>query len=75
MLSEYKVQEEIINIAQAPMDPGVKFSNLSHDQVGELSWKDGKFEFKGNAEESAKLFFNWLKPLMEEYMKELKNGR
>lgn len=36
--------------------------------VGKLSWVDGVFRFEGNAEESAKVFFEYLKRLIDEYI-------
>jgi len=45
--------------------------------VGELSWSTGKFVFTGNADESAKVFFEYfLKSLVDEYIEErLKSGK
>ncbi len=36
------------------------------DLVGTLSWDNGVFTFEGNADESAKLFFDNLKHLFEQ---------
>jgi len=40
-------------------------------EVGRLEWETGKLEFKGDAEESAKVFFNeFLKPIVDVYIDE-----
>ena len=36
--------------------------------IGRLDWNDGVMKFTGNAEESAKIFFDFLKPMMDSYM-------
>ena len=37
--------------------------------IGKLDWSDGVLKFTGDAEESAKLLFEFLKPAMDQYMK------
>lgn len=38
-------------------------------EVARLEWPDGKFRFVGDAEESARIFFDGvLKPLVDEYI-------
>ena len=37
--------------------------------VGTLDWSDGVLKFTGDAEESAKLLFSFLKPMMDQYLK------
>jgi hypothetical protein len=40
------------------------------DNVGRISWEKGVMIFEGNAEESAKIFFEgWLKQFVDEYIK------
>ena len=40
-------------------------------EVGRLEWKTGKLIFTGDAEESAKVFFNqFLKPMVDAYIEE-----
>ena len=39
------------------------------DNVGKISWKEGTMIFEGDADESAKMFFEgFLKPLIDEYI-------
>ena len=46
------------------------------DDVGSLTWEDGKMRFEGNAEESAKIFFDYfLKPMVDGYIKSELNKR
>ncbi len=39
-----------------------------HEEVGVLSWENGHFTFKGKAEESARVFFDFLKPLINAWI-------
>jgi len=40
-------------------------------ELGRLEWKTGKLIFTGDAEESAKVFFNeFLKPMVDQYIEE-----
>jgi len=44
-------------------DPPVSNNLTFHDnekEIGRLSWDDGIFKFEGKAEESAKVFFDFL---------------
>ncbi len=47
------------------------------DNVGKISWEEGTMTFEGNADESARMFFEgFLKPLVDEYIEsELEEGR
>lgn len=38
----------------------LNFSDKDGVKIGELDWSSGKFVFFGNAEESAKIFFDYL---------------
>jgi len=38
-------------------------------EIGRLDWNYGVMKFNGNAEESARVFFEWLKPYMDDYLK------
>lgn len=38
-------------------------------EIGRMEWNDGVMKFTGKAEESAKVFFEYLKPLMDDYLK------
>ena len=38
------------------------------DNIGELTWENGHLEFEGDIEQSAQIFFEWLKPLVAEYI-------
>ena len=44
------------------------------DEVGRLSWNKGKFEFEGDMDESARIFFDYLKGYVDSYLQEHKNG-
>lgn len=39
------------------------------NEVGWLDWSTGEFEFRGDLDESAKVFFEYLKMLVDEYIK------
>ena len=43
------------------------FTNLDGD-VGKISWDGGVFEFTGKADESAKVFFDFLKQYVDAYL-------
>jgi hypothetical protein len=43
------------------------------NEVGELSWDSGTLEFEGSAEESAKIFFDWLKHYVDMYIEQQLN--
>ena len=46
------------------------------DDIGKITWEDGKMRFEGNAEESAKIFFDcFLKPMVDEYIESELNKR
>ncbi len=50
------------------MAPGVicfNFSDKDYKEVGQLCWEKGKFTFTGEADESAKLFFEYVKKHFE----------
>lgn len=47
--------------------PTVTFSQDNKD-IGTLSWEGGKFHFEGDAEESAKVFFDFLRPYIDNYI-------
>lgn len=47
----------------------VSFHTLDGGAVGWLDWKDGKLTFGGDLDESARVFFELLKTLIEEYHK------
>ena len=42
--------------------------NKDCEEIGHLEWNDGVMKFSGNMEESAKLFFEFLKPYMDSYL-------
>ncbi len=42
----------------------------SGDTIGELTWENGYFEFKGDTDESAKMFFEYLKGYLDSWMLE-----
>jgi len=56
---EFKTPKPVFNMA---------FHN-EEKTVGTLDWSDGVLKFTGDIEESAKLFFEFLKPLMDHYLK------
>ena len=44
-------------------------------KIGRMEWNDGVMKFTGNAEESAKVFFEYLKGLIDSYIaREKQNG-
>ena len=47
------------------------FHNKDNKEIGRLSLKNNKIKFKGNADKSAKVFFEYcLKGYVDEYIKE-----
>ena len=42
---------------------------IGEKDIGNLSWKDGIFKFKGQADNSAQIFFDFLKSYIEKYTK------
>ena len=54
----------------ADMKPTYNMSfHNAEKTVGTLDWGDGVLKFTGDAAESAKLLFGFLKPLMDHYLK------
>ena len=50
------------------------FMKEGKKEVGSLDWTDGKLKFKGDCDESAKIFFDMIKDFCLHYYKE-KNGK
>jgi hypothetical protein len=44
------------------------FCEFSFCNIGKLSWNNGYMEFEGEAAESAKVFFDFLKPYIDNYI-------
>ena len=45
------------------------------DNVGKFSWENGVLDFEGNLTDSAEIFFDYLKPMIDEYIEsKLKEG-
>jgi len=66
------MEEEKMDIVEPNPIPTMTFHPVnSVDEIGELSWNDGKFSFKGDAEASALAFFDYLKPLLDEYCQKI----
>ena len=61
-------------IQPAPKPPVVDtlvFTDTSPREVGVLTWRAGRFEFKGDADKAARMFFEKnLKGLIDSYLKE-----
>jgi hypothetical protein len=38
---------------------------VTEDEIGRLTWDDGTLKFEGNAEESAKVFFEYLRQFFQ----------
>ena len=54
-----------------PVIDTIIFSGDEPEQVGKLTWKNGRFEFTGKADKSAQVFFNrYLKDIVDAYLKE-----
>lgn len=54
------------NISQTKASKTIAFHNDNSEQIGCLSWEDGVFKFEGKAEESAKVFFDWMNTFLKE---------
>lgn len=50
-----------------PLEYNITFHNDA-GQIGELNWGDGELKFKGNMQESARKFFDFLKTFVDEYI-------
>lgn len=44
-------------------------------EIGRLKWDDGVLRFKGEADDSAKVLFDFLKPFVDNYIKEKLSAR
>ncbi len=62
---------EIGSKAQIPKPPLISFDDKGK-VIGELKIRNGKLHFEGKAEESAKLLFDALKGLVDDYIKQEK---
>jgi len=69
---EEKTTNRHNQITTAPKDTELYKMTFFRDneEIGKLDWEDGVLKFEGKAEESAKLLFDFLKGLMDEYLKE-----
>ena len=59
------------NLSIANLQPS--YTMTFHDDKGEIGgfdWGDGELKFTGKAEESAKVFFDFLKPYVDIYIRE-----
>jgi len=65
---EYSVEnsENIVKFTESISPRNVTFMGENNEVVGKLTWDDGIFKFEGEAEESARIFFDSLKLLMPE---------
>lgn len=51
------------------VEPSYTITFMNKDKtVGRLSWKTGVFTFEGKWDESAQKFFDYLKPMIDEYI-------
>ena len=49
----------------------IVFSGAGEKEIGRLDWTDGEFKFVGNADMSAKVFFDYfLKPYIDGYIED-----
>jgi len=51
---------QLVIATQPASTHNLTFHSAEGGDVGKLSWDTGVFVFEGNAEESAKIFFDWL---------------
>ena len=54
------MEEEITLFDVKDMTKNLTFHDNNDKEIGRLDWENGKFVFTGDAEESAKVFFDWL---------------
>lgn len=57
-----------------PPETSCVFS-LGEKEVGALNWGDGIFKFEGNADKSAKIFFDLLRGYIDNYIKQEKRSQ
>lgn len=62
--------ENAVPIESAKTRYNITFHVKEDEVIGELFWDNGVLEFRGNVEESAKIFFEVLKPFVDVYIKE-----
>ena len=64
---------------ESKIDNSIAYNLTFHhenEKIGELEWNDGVLNFTGKANESAKILFDFLKPLIDDYIKgKINNGR
>ena len=56
-------------IASCTPSCNLTFHGAEGKEIAQLNWGDGVMKFSGNIEESAKHFFEFLKPMVDEYIK------
>ena len=52
----------------------MSFFDHNNKEIGELDWGSGTLEFRGRAKESAKVFFNFVKPHIDLYIQNKTEG-
>ena len=69
------VGEEEMRIMDAVPEYRVLFSDDKSKVVGELNWSTSELKFTGKIKNSARVFFDCLKPYVDNYIRqELRNG-
>lgn len=53
-------------LVEPPSYSIITFFNDKNETIGKLDWTDGIMKFEGEAEESAKIFFNYIFQLFDE---------
>ena len=70
------MEDEVIEMALFEnITPACNMTFNNGKEVGQLYWTDGELKFEGNMDESAKLFFEFLKPYVDEYIKANRRDR
>jgi hypothetical protein len=68
-----EAEEMSLKIKEVKVSYNMRFYNNTacgdEQLIGELNWTTGELVFTGKAQESAKVFFDYLKPYVDEYIK------
>ena len=65
----------VINQEQEHNPFSLSFLDAHHNNVGKLEWTNGKLVFNGEADEAAKIFFDWVATHAEEHINKLIEAR
>uniref|UniRef100_A0A6M3KAA0 Uncharacterized protein n=1 Tax=viral metagenome TaxID=1070528 RepID=A0A6M3KAA0_9ZZZZ len=65
---EFANSDKLLHITNITPSYSMTFSK-DGKEAGKLEWDEGVFKFTGEVQESAKVFFDFLKPLVDDYIR------